>query len=177
MGSEDLARGKIKTVKLFSGLILATIVVASFSGPSSAQEHETLTQQDAVHGYESVTNGRAGIPEDWATHRLVFSRPIAGTVAYEKVMHEPRYWMQQIKRSSAAKPLVDGESTAIRRKRKSTVNKDWQSNLASGAGAVQPNVYPAKYSFDSTTASCAAPMSITIADSLPLESGYTPRTV
>src|SRR5271155_284943 len=94
-------------VKSFSKFLVVLIAVGCFAISGRAQDHqEPMTLQDAVNGYESVTNGQAGLPEDWSTHHLIFSQPVPGTPAYDKVMHDPRYWMQQIKRSSGVKPVV-----------------------------------------------------------------------
>ena len=40
----------------------------------------------------------------------IFSQPVPGTATYDKVMQDPRYWAQQIRRSSGTKTLVDGDA-------------------------------------------------------------------
>ncbi|MGA2170412.1 MAG: hypothetical protein ABSG62_19635 [Terracidiphilus sp.] len=134
-----------------------------------------------------------GYVEDWSHHHLVYSNPGTerealdhGTYArWWKIVNDPRYAMQQAKRSSGAKTLdestigaikppasagVGGRPNALRighlgpepwRGRGglnglhslSGLNIDWDEPLIAD-GQVQPNMYPAKYSFSTTTASC-----------------------
>ena len=115
----------------------------------------------------------AGVVEDWTHHHVMFSAPgtinevlVSGT--YEKwyeTVNNPRYILQQKKRSIGVKPISDaggffdpsgpfghgghhgghgGEPG---------LDKDW--SMAMGTGTVQPNTYPAKWSFNPYTASCA----------------------
>jgi hypothetical protein len=81
--------------------VFALVALALLPLTASAQDSQPMTLQDAINGYESVTNGHAGVPEDWSTHHLVFSQPTPGTAAYDRATHDPRYWQQQIRRSQA----------------------------------------------------------------------------
>ena len=162
-------------MKSFSKFLIILIALGCFSISGRAQEsQQPMTLQDAINGYESVTNGHAGVPEDWSTHRLIFSQPVPGTPTYDKVMHDPRYWMQQIRRSSGTKTVVDAgtddanavaEDKAEKKKKKKknkvkdpkkpALKKDWSETFIAN-GQVQPNMYPAKFNFFPTaTASCA----------------------
>lgn len=150
------------------------LLICGFAMPVWAQGSQPMTLQDAINGYQSVTKGPAGVVDDASTHHLVFSQPVPGTAVYDKVTHDPRYWMQQVKRSSGAKTLVDGETAdanavardnsepnnlsdrnhrGVRGPKKGTVKQDWNSNMSTGA--VQPNSYPAKFSFNTSSYSCA----------------------
>src|SRR5208282_3424076 len=145
------------TMKSFSKFVITAVALGCFSISGRAQEsQQPMTLQDAVNGYESVTNGHAGVPEDWSTHRLIFSQPVPGTATYDKVMQDPRYWMQQIKRSTGAKTGLDrgNDYEDPRGKKKSGIKKDWTYNVLAG-GQVQPNMYPAKFPVYTTTASCS----------------------
>src|SRR5579885_1696565 len=152
--------------KICDGLLLLVVSVF-FAIVAAAQEPQPMTLQEAVNGFQSVTNGRAGLVEDWSSHHVVFSRPAPGSPAYDKVTRDPRYWMQQIRRLQPAElPLVDaadegGASGAVgaakrhrRLQKRAKIHKDWSVNLGSGA-KVGAGQYPAKFSFDATTASCA----------------------
>ncbi len=121
-----------------------------------------------------------GTVEDWTHHRLVFSNPGTEQKAlahgayshWRKIVNDPRYALQYARRNSGAKTLDEssvganfwggpgaprfgrheprrgGELPSL-----SGLKKDWDEGLLSG-GQVQPNMYPAKYSFSTTTASC-----------------------
>src|SRR5271170_2627082 len=93
------------TAKVFFAAFAAVMLAM----PAWAQD-SAPTLDDAINGYQSVTNGHAGVPEDWSSHRLIFSQPVSGSATYDKVMQDPHYWAQQIRRSSGTKTLTDGEA-------------------------------------------------------------------
>src|SRR5580704_10156592 len=98
-------------VKSFSKFLIVLIAVGCFAISGRAQDsQQPVTLDDAINGYQSVTNGHAGVPEDWSSHHLIFSQPVPGSATYDKVMQDPHYWMQQIRRSSGTKTLVDGDA-------------------------------------------------------------------
>ncbi len=115
-----------------------------------------------------------GVVDDWSHHRLIFSSPEALPEDVKKqITNEPRYQMQQRKRSSSlAKPVVDADvvgagavgSAEITTEKSITnftkptkptngIKLDWTENLIAD-GQVQPNAYPAKFSFSTTTSNC-----------------------
>ncbi len=165
-GGRAVIRFKMaNTMKSFSKFLIAVIVLGCFWTSGRAQDQQPMTLEDAVNGYQSVTNGRAGVVDDASTHHLIFSQPVPGTATYDKVTHDPRFWMQQIKRSLGVKTVVDGETDDTNAAAKNSgkqiqswksrvnIKNDWTSNLTTGA--VQPNAFPAKFSFGTSTASCA----------------------
>jgi len=132
-----------------------------------------------------------GLPEDWSHHHLVFSN--AGTEEdairnnhydeWLKIVSEPRYILQQLKRKAIAQgPSAEdvkwiqdlsaaarGETTqstvvttpraglkpgAVARPARPKLTKDWSMSLGV-SGGLNPGQYPAKYSFYTTTASCS----------------------
>ncbi len=142
-------------------VIVSSFVPIPASAQVSVRDPLQMTLQDAVNGYQSTTNGRAGSTEDWSNHRLVFSRPVAGSPAYQKVTREPRYWMQQLSRlrGEVANNVDDSMLETLKAKTKVRVSKakiknDW--NVSLGAGIVNPNTYPAKFSFSTASASCSS---------------------
>jgi hypothetical protein len=167
-------------VKSVSKFLIVLIAVGCFAISGRAQDsQQPVTLDDAINGYQSVTNGHAGVPEDWSSHRLIFSQPVPGSDTYDKVMQDPHYWAQQIRRSSGTKTLTDGDadswdgvgdtsdvSSLPDKKNKKTkkakktkkptngISKDWTQTLIA-EGQVQPNAYPAKFQFFPATASCA----------------------
>jgi hypothetical protein len=107
-----------------------------------------------------------GYPEDWTHHHIVISDPgsvqdalVSGSYyKWRDVVSDPRFDMQRKKRSIGAKPVGDpgdfvGSDAHERRGGGPAIEKDWSSALLSGA--VQPDAFPAKWSFSTTTASCA----------------------
>jgi hypothetical protein len=140
-----------------------------------------------------------GVVEDWSHHHLIFSNP--GTEAealahgtysrWWKIVNDPRYALQQAKRSSGAKTLdessvhpvslfagVSEKANALRvghlrpepgRRFPGNPDRfnglnglstDWDEGLIS-TGQFQPNMYPAKFSFSTTTASCTGDYVVT----------------
>jgi hypothetical protein len=105
-----------------------------------------------------VTTGR---PTDWTHHHLVFSDP--GPAADKRgkendphsqdVRNSTRYALHQMRRDPSLRPNVSPgggphvEST-------STIHKDWSESL--GTGLVNPNTFPAKFSFNTNAYSCAS---------------------
>jgi len=108
-----------------------------------------------------VTTGR---PTDWTHHRLVFSNP--GTLAdadkkgktahVQAVLHDTRFVLQQMKVDPKLRPNVTpGGGPDKGSKTKGTpIHKDWSKVLS--VGLVNPNAFPAKYSFSTTTFSCTS---------------------
>src|ERR1019366_7198884 len=102
-------------------------------------------------------------------HHLVFSNPGTEEDAiangthdrWLSIVNDPRYILQQMKRSTGVKALADpeiaslGQAAKTKRKKKGKIKKDWNKPLITG-GQVQPNMYPAKFSFSTTVASCSA---------------------
>jgi hypothetical protein len=169
-------------LRLFSKFLIVLIAVGCFAISGRAQDsQQPATLDDAINGYESVTSGHAGVPEDWSSHHLIFSQPVPGSDTYDRVMQDPHYWMQQIRRSSGTKTLVDGDadyydalgassdvSSLPDKKKKKTkkakknknkkptdgLSKDWTENLIA-TGQVQPNMYPAKFGLYPGVATCS----------------------
>jgi hypothetical protein len=138
--------GMLTQVLRFAGVI---VVAALASGPSFAQNEAT------------------GFPEDWTHHHVVFSDPgtiedalISGSYySWHSVVTDPRFAHQQNKRNSGVKTLADRDEDGDRRdhERKNRgpgLEKDWSSGILTGT--VQPGTFPAKWSFSTTTASCAS---------------------
>jgi hypothetical protein len=121
----------------------------------------------------TASRHHVGMVEDWSFHRLVFSDPgtyeqAIATGAYSKwlnIQYDTRFILQQTKRSSGVKPLFDarppfgilprGPWSFHEREARSKLKNDWTETMLAG-GQVQPNMYPAKYSFSTTTASCTS---------------------
>jgi hypothetical protein len=114
-----------------------------------------------------------GFPQDWSHSHLIFANPGSfaqavrnGSVAHwYKIMNDPRYQLQQLRRNIAAqrstaaalKPTPAKSSPPKPAPPKSMpVAKDWNFDLwqnVTDAG-VAPNMFPAKYNFNETGASC-----------------------
>jgi hypothetical protein len=97
-----------------------------------------------------------GLPTDWSHRHVIFSQPSTDAQA-AAVMHDPRYW-QQWNRAHFVKALNAGDVglTGISLFASAGASHaDWSQNLGSGANA-GAGVFPAKYSFQITTATCAS---------------------
>lgn len=108
-----------------------------------------------------VLTGRAasprqqGLPTDWSHRHVIFSQPSTDAQA-AAVMHDPRYWQQWNREHFARSLNVDrvGLSNRGQFATAGTSHGDWSQNLGNGANA-GAGVYPAKYSFKITSATCA----------------------
>jgi len=104
-----------------------------------------------------------GYPTDWSHHHVVFSRP-ANSRAAARIARDPRYWQQFARRNVprvlsedgyiplAAKSFAKGKSSGGSA---TTIHGDWSENMGSGASVGVDN-YPAKYTFQTTTANCGS---------------------
>ena len=98
---------------------------------------------------------QAGLPTDWSHRHVIFSQPSTDAQA-AAVMHDPRYW-QQWNREHFVKALNAADVGLSNRSLFASAgasHADWSQNLGSGANA-GAGVFPAKYSFQVTTATCA----------------------
>lgn len=99
------------------------------------------------------------LPSDWTHQHLIFSRP--GTAEeLARVSKDPRYQQQMYRREQALMlpaSVADAGTAALMaqfsNKRRKQLKRDWSEFLGSHASAGAGN-YPAKFSFDTTTANC-----------------------
>src|SRR5262249_22760040 len=116
-----------------------------------------------------------GIVDDWSTHHVGFSNPGSfqhaeanGTVEHWlRIVNDPRYQMQRMKqtRQNTALELSDPGAALVTPgppgktvpPPPKPIHQDWSMTLGSGA-KVGINQYPAKFSFDTTHASCDSDM-------------------
>ncbi len=106
----------------------------------------------------AVTTGR---PTDWTHHHLVFSDPGPAADAGAKgndfhsqdVRNSTRYALHQMRRNPSLRPSVSPGS-GPRVDSTSAMHKDWSENLSKGL--VNPNTFPAKFSFNTNAYSCAS---------------------
>ncbi|MGC2757067.1 hypothetical protein [Candidatus Binatus sp.] len=139
----------------------AAFAVGLLAMPVWAQE-SAPTLDEAITGYESATHQSfQGIPTDWTSRHVVFSKPIPGSDAEYKVQQDPRYWMQLIQRAQASSDgaLADAKAEKKKQKKKKVkpvpIKKDWSMNLQGTASTALEGVFPAKYSFVTSGESCS----------------------
>ena len=140
----------LQIVRLAAG-VLGTIGVAAVSWGQQVDSPR--------HGISLVT--------DWSHHHLVYSQQ-SGTDLSSAFRLEPRYWQQWLRRNGMQSPITDPLTTdppttnpfpenaaspfTTPRKR---FKRDWAKSLGPGA-TVGAGQYPAKFSFDVSSASCAS---------------------
>ena len=128
-----------------------------------------LTLSPALMGQASPgPEATAPAITDWTYHHVIFSKPATAEQA-RRVEQDPRYW-QQIRRQSLALATADTDrvesdrvaaSELRHRPRPSPrgtdqgLKRDWAQDMGPGATVGAGN-YPAKFSFNETTASCAS---------------------
>jgi hypothetical protein len=99
-----------------------------------------------------------GLPTDWSHRHLIFSQPATPEQAL-RLAKDPRYW-QQWYRQNVARALMPasderaGIDLGHSPGEGGRAHGDWSESLGSGATVGAGN-FPAKYSFQITTASCA----------------------
>jgi hypothetical protein len=98
------------------------------------------------------------LPTDWSHRHLIFSRP-ATAQQFAQVESDPRYWQQMHRRSlRLALPgyAENSELNAVFHSAAQSTRKlhrDWAEDLGTGA-TVGGEIFPAKWSFSTTTANC-----------------------
>jgi hypothetical protein len=121
----------------------------------------TLAWALALQGAKPAQH-RTPLPTDWSHRHLIFSQP-ATPQQRARVESEPRYW-QQMRRGSLrlAPPTHAHETSALGRfglhapgkfQRRRKIHRDWAETMGSLATVGAGN-FPAKLTFDITTASC-----------------------
>jgi hypothetical protein len=119
-----------------------------------------------------------GVPNDWSTRHLVFSNPGTEQEAiangkhdqWLRIVNEPRYIIQQLQRHApvqgpAAAQIAALEvppaglsatqtTSAAEPDKRRKIQKDWSEAMGSNEG-YGANMFPAKWSFSTTTASCS----------------------
>jgi hypothetical protein len=112
----------------------------------------------AVLWGQQADGSRQGISlvTDWSHHQLIYSNQ-SGTDLPARLRQEPRYWQQRLRRYGKKSPTTidrfpEGAGTHPPKPRK-RFKRDWAMSLGLGA-TVGADHYPAKFSFDTTTASC-----------------------
>ena len=132
-----------------------------------------LSMAFVMTGQESsTTKPKGGLVTDWTSRHIVFSGSGTPDIA-DKITQDQRYKFQWARRNfHPVVPSGDPESndaTSAESKRgidprfgfgraRNTVDKDWGYEFASTAFSSAPLgglLFPAKYSFDTTTASCS----------------------
>jgi len=133
------------------------LLICGFAMPVWAQGNE-MTLDDAIRGFEAAAHQSfVGVPDDWSSHHVVFSRPEPGSETEYRVQQDPRYWLQQIKEKLPEAAAISDLSSVsdftppLKNKKgnrtpKTKLHNDWSVNLGSGA-QVGPGQYPAKFGF------------------------------
>ena len=146
----------IRLKVLFAALILTLLAM-----PAWAQQ---TTTDDAITNYESAAHQFfQGIPSDWSNSHVVYSKPEPGSDTEDAVQKDPRYWLQQIRRSMQAAGDQDAadftadlsakkKKKAKKNKKTSTLTGLWSVNLGAGV-TVGAEMFPATFTAGSS-ASC-----------------------
>ena len=169
------ALSTLRVVSIAFGMIVA-FAIPTFGQEAPLQNEASAPAMNEVlrHNIENWALQGRGVPEDWSHHHLIFSNPGTEEDAiangthdrWLKIVNDPRYILQQMKRSSGVKALADPEIASLgqaaktesikkAKPKKGKLKKDWTQTLIAG-GQVQPNMYPGKFSFSTTVASCSA---------------------
>ena len=81
-------------------VVVGTLLLGMLALPARGQQPASTDSTDLINGYEQAAHSSfVGVPTDWTSHHLIFSAPEPGSDAEDKVQQDPRYWLQQIRRS------------------------------------------------------------------------------
>jgi hypothetical protein len=136
----------------------------------------------ALSGHESPSSpAKISMPEDWSHHHVVFSNPTTLEQTW-RVKQDPRFWHQWYRRNVhqvipvAESPIEESRERDEnlpwhdgdwfrwfpwfpwrhpRPNPRNSLKRDWSISLGPNASVGAGN-YPAKFSFDITTANCAS---------------------
>src|ERR1700722_16409588 len=110
----------------------------------------------AVRGVKAGEEEHAHLVTDWSHRHLVYSEPRSLMKRFE-LSRDPRY-VQQLRRKNAERRGFDRDEWRWRRalEHLDKLHGDWSVNMGLGAKVGAGN-YPAKFSFDPTSANCATP--------------------
>jgi hypothetical protein len=100
-----------------------------------------------------------GLPMDWSHHHVIFSQPATAEQA-ARVARDPRYWQQWARQNIARVLSSDSGNQAFGVPSfpgitQEKVQADWSEDLGSYTTATGAGIFPAKYAFQITSASCA----------------------
>ncbi len=163
----------------FGVAILAILAVAAALSVQAASQLRSSMKSEWVNRHAlavaraALERAATGAPEDWSHRHLIFSNPGSEDDAIQnrrydawlQITNDPRFIIQQKKRRAGSKLLADQDTivfgggrdpwrpTKHKRGKSSRIHRDWGIGL--GTGNPSPVSYPAKWSFDTTTASCA----------------------
>jgi hypothetical protein len=164
-------------------ILIVLAVAAGLSGRAYTQYRASLksawtSRHALLVARAAIERAEPGAPDDWSHRHLVFSNPGPEENAIQngrydawlQITNDSRYIMQQKKRAAGTKPPANFESLSTRESNprwgspiglkggrsganSTPIHRDWAIGLGNGS-PIQVNS-PAKWSFDTTTASCA----------------------
>jgi hypothetical protein len=148
-------------MKISLKIAASVVLIGLFVTSARAQDSAATDLNAQISGYERAAHSTfVGVPIDWSTSHLVFSKPEPGSDAEEKVQQDPRYWLQQIRRiqlqsedalgvADALDGLPDKKSKKPKpaKIKKVKVKKDWSETLGGTGATVGADYFPAKFSY------------------------------
>lgn len=148
-------RRNLKLLQRLGISILGVLTISAFLLGQSSLGQSSLGQSSRKsEANASVT--------DWSDHHVIFSRPATAEQA-RRVQQDPRYRQQIARQSRTTVPAVEIPGAlapelqlvpdASFPSRNQNLNHDWAQDIGAGASVGAGN-YPAKFSFDITTANC-----------------------
>src|ERR1700723_1585894 len=172
-----------KFVRFGIAVLAVLAVAAGLSGRAYTEYRDSLksagiSRHALLVARAAIERAEPGAPDDWSHRHLVFSNPAPEENATQngryaswlRTTNDSRYIMQQKKRAAGTKPLANAEALSASESNprwglpiglkggksganSAPIHRDWAIGLGSGS-PIQVNS-PAKWSFDTTTASCA----------------------
>lgn len=158
------------SINCFTFTIAALLLGCGMAGPSPQQEGRVDPASQSEMKYLN-----RGLVEDWTYHHVVFSNP--GTLEdaikngrgerWERIVSDPRYRMQWVKRYAASEGLTADDTAVLQAPSKvelpvgvfdkkwkekegfsrTTLHADWSETLSGANHGVSVDRYPAKYTF------------------------------
>jgi len=95
------------------------------------------------------------LPTDWTHSHVIFSQPASADEA-RVLLEDPRYWQQIHHREQSLALVAESDLRSLGLQAGGNkIHRDWSQNLGSGASPGAGN-YPAKFSFNTSTANCGS---------------------
>jgi hypothetical protein len=147
---------------IMTAIVAAATFTCVVALPASAQA-PAVDVRSAIDQLEQATGQPfQGVPDDWSNHHLVFSEPDPSSPDYDAIRRDPRYLLQLMRRNgawgeTAQSVSADARSPGPPARSQVRFQKDWTMLVGSPPATASTviNMFPAKYSFSTTTQSCS----------------------
>ena len=138
---------RVRTVRSLAQFSILILIVLGMVLTNTARAADGRRDKDSDDRDRENGGGDKALSTDWSHRHLVYSGPKNLTHAFS-LSREVRYRQQWVRRNAHF------HGTTRWRHQEAPLHEDWSEFLGNG-GTVGAGRYPAKFSFDATTANCS----------------------